>query len=64
MHFCHIDEIDSFMFQTVGHDAVHLIAKCMDLPLFRKEIKGRPLLQTSHYTTEKHDEVEDLYQLL
>lgn len=32
------DEIDSWMFQTVGHQAVELLAQCAEVPLFRSEI--------------------------
>lgn len=59
-----IDELDSFMYQTVGHDAIHLYSECMDVPLYRREIKGRSVLQDSDYTITADDETEDLYMLL
>lgn len=34
-------EIDSFMYQSVGHEAIDLIAEAMDLPLYKKETLGR-----------------------
>ncbi|CAI7847425.1 unnamed protein product, partial [Closterium sp. NIES-53] len=34
------DELDSFMFQTVGHQVIAAYATCMGLPLFRRRIKG------------------------
>ena len=34
------NELDSYMFQTVGHQAIDLYAEAMNLPLFRGDIKG------------------------
>jgi len=34
------DELDSFMFQTVGHQLVAAFAACAELPLFRRRIGG------------------------
>ena len=59
-----LDELDSFMYQTVGHDAIHLYSECMDIPLYRREILGGSVLQSSDYTVTKDDETEDLYLLL
>lgn len=36
----------------------------MSLPLFRKEIRGRPLNVSKTYEIEEKDEVEDLFFLL
>lgn len=58
------DELDSFMYQTVGHDAIHLYAECMALPLYRREIQGGSLVQEADYTVTQNDETEDLFQLL
>ncbi|KAI9485802.1 MAG: ATP binding domain 4-like protein [Benjaminiella poitrasii] len=58
------DELDSFMYQTVGHDAIHLYSECMDLPLYRREIIGESVLQGSDYVVTANDETEDLYVLL
>ncbi|KAI8367755.1 hypothetical protein BD560DRAFT_454888 [Blakeslea trispora] len=58
------NELDSFMYQTVGHDAIHLYSECMDLPLYRREILGGSVLQGSDYTVTANDETEDLYMLL
>lgn len=52
------------MYQTVGHDAIHLYSECMDVPLYRREIKGESVLQASDYTVTADDETEDLYMLL
>lgn len=37
------------MYQTVGHDAVHLVAQAMGLPLYRQTITGKALNQSSIY---------------
>ncbi|KAJ1023321.1 hypothetical protein NDA18_004848 [Ustilago nuda] len=66
------DELDSYMYQTVGHDAVHLVAQAMKLPLYRRTIVGTALNQRSQYgsrtpstsATTLEDETEDLYHLL
>ncbi|KAI9591545.1 hypothetical protein BDF19DRAFT_257385 [Syncephalis fuscata] len=58
------DELDSFVYQTVGHDAIHWYAECMDLPLIRREIHGTPERQTLDYDVTINDETEDLYALL
>lgn len=59
-----IDELDSFMYQTVGHDAIHLYSECMQVPLYRREILGESVLQGSDYTVTPEDETEDLFMLL
>lgn len=58
------DEMDSFMYQTVGHQAITAYAEAMQLPLFRATITGRPLTQSLEYDKRDGDEVEDLFDLL
>lgn len=58
------DELDSYMYQSVGHQAIDLYAEAIELPLFRQDIDGIPLNQESEYQPTKGDEVEDLYKLL
>ncbi|XP_058018154.1 diphthine--ammonia ligase isoform X4 [Ahaetulla prasina] len=58
------DELDSYMYQTVGHQAIELYAEAMGLPLYRHTIKGTSINTGSIYTKRDGDEVEDLYQLL
>lgn len=59
------DEIDSFMYQTVGHQAIEAFADALGLPLFRGEISGTPVNQDYDYDAPvEQDEVEDLYKLL
>ncbi|XP_017266383.1 diphthine--ammonia ligase isoform X1 [Kryptolebias marmoratus] len=58
------DELDSYMYQTVGHQAIELYAEAMDLPLYRRTIQGSSLDTSRNYSKTEGDEVEDLYQLL
>lgn len=61
------DELDSYMYQTVGHDAVAAVAAAMDVPLYRHTITGHPLNQEAVYGAREEsrdDETEDLYRLL
>ncbi|XP_053450750.1 diphthine--ammonia ligase isoform X2 [Nycticebus coucang] len=58
------DELDSYMYQTVGHHAIDLYAEAMALPLYRRTIRGRSLDTGRVYTKCEGDEVEDLYELL
>jgi diphthine-ammonia ligase len=59
-----LDEMDSYMYQTVGHDAIDLYSEAMGLPLFRRTIQGNPVEQGKDYNINEKDEVEDLYKLL
>uniref|UniRef100_A0A8K9UG11 Diphthine--ammonia ligase n=1 Tax=Oncorhynchus mykiss TaxID=8022 RepID=A0A8K9UG11_ONCMY len=58
------DELDSYMYQTVGHQAIDLYAEAMDLPLYRRTIQGSSLNTGRDYSQTEGDEVEDLYHLL
>ncbi|XP_071482370.1 uncharacterized protein [Diadema antillarum] len=60
----HVDELDSYMFQTVGHHAIDLYSQAMGLPLYRAPIKGGSVEQGRDYHPTAGDEVEDLYQIL
>ncbi|XP_059481869.1 uncharacterized protein LOC132200428 [Neocloeon triangulifer] len=57
-------EMDSYMYQSVGHEGVEVLAEAMGLPLFRQVTKGRTKQTSKEYTPEEGDEVEDLYLLL
>ena len=46
---CETDEIDSYMYQTVGHSGLHAIAAALELPLFTHTISGTPLNLSSEY---------------
>ncbi|KAI8614232.1 hypothetical protein BC830DRAFT_1128392 [Chytriomyces sp. MP71] len=59
------EESDSFMYQTVGSNAVvPLVAECLGLPLFRRCIRGAAVSVAMDYSEDAGDEVEDLKQLL
>ena len=61
-------ELDSFMFQTVGHNVVPALAECMGLPLFRIPTAGKAAQSSLGYSTPGGsgvvDEVEDMFTLL
>ena len=58
------------MYQTVGQDAIELVARALDVPLYRKTISGQAIEQGSEYGARNSgsgiigDETEDLYALL
>jgi len=58
------DEIDSYMYQSVGHSAIDLYAEAMGLPLYRRTITGSALVTDMDYDKHSGDEVEDLFFLL
>jgi diphthine-ammonia ligase len=59
-----VDEMDSYMYQTVGHDGISLYSESLGLPLFRRFISGNAVLQDKEYSPTQGDEVEDLFLLL
>lgn len=60
------------MYQTVGQDAIHLVARALDVPLCRRVITGNAVDQGIEYGSREKslkdgvqgDETEDLYELL
>jgi len=71
------DEIDSFMYQTVGQDVIKDVAQALETPLVRRIIQGDAVEQGSEYGTRAGtsqvpvaeqgvlgDETEDLFELL
>jgi len=68
------EELDSFLYQTVGQDAIHFVARALDVPLYQRVITGSAIEQGSEYGTRSKstkeaygvpgDETEDLYELL
>lgn len=58
------DEIDSFMFQTVGHDLIQNYSECLDVPLYRQAITGSSANVELEYSVTEKDEIEDMYLLL
>ena len=47
-------ELDSYMYQTVGHQMVAAIATCAGLPLFRRRLSGSSKEQVSLAQCSKH----------
>ncbi|KAI0307305.1 hypothetical protein B0F90DRAFT_1814078 [Multifurca ochricompacta] len=66
------EELDSYLYQTVGQDAIEFVARALDVPLYRRVISGIALAQGSEYGSRNvevregiaGDETEDLYTLL
>lgn len=60
------------MYQTVGQDAIQFVAEALDVPLFRRTIKGTAVNMGAEYGARQAsknigisgDETEDLYELL
>lgn len=57
-------EMDSYMYQTVGHNVVAQYSDLLGVPLYRQSINGSAVTQTLDYTPAYNDETEDLHQLL
>ncbi|AOW07181.1 hypothetical protein B0I72DRAFT_134279 [Yarrowia lipolytica] len=57
-------EMDSYMYQTVGHNVVAQYSDLLGVPLYRKAIKGSAVTQKLDYAPVNNDETEDLYELL
>lgn len=58
-------ELDSYMYQTVGHEVLHHYAHCLGVPLYRAPILGSARhLSRDKYRRTSGDEVEDLAALL
>ncbi|CAF1041802.1 unnamed protein product [Rotaria sp. Silwood1] len=53
-----IDELDSYMYQSVGHEIIDLFAKAMELPLYRAEIKGDAQTTNKEYDQPVHGDEE------
>jgi diphthine-ammonia ligase len=58
------DDLDSWMFQTVGHQAVGAWAALTGLPLFRARTRGVSVERGLLYAGSPGDEVEDLARVL
>lgn len=60
------EDLDSYMYQTVGHKIIPLYEKALGLPVYRQEIIGSALDQSKSYgqAIEHQDETESLVPLL
>lgn len=66
--------MDSFLYQTVGQDAIETVTSALDVPLYRRVITGSAVEQGSEYGVRNKnakeaggvqgDETEDLFDLL
>ncbi|KAL8709081.1 MAG: hypothetical protein Q9220_006102 [cf. Caloplaca sp. 1 TL-2023] len=43
-------DLNSFMYQTVGHGLIHLYSEICSLPLYRQEIRGTAVCQAKDYS--------------
>ncbi|KAK9326445.1 hypothetical protein V1517DRAFT_311805 [Lipomyces orientalis] len=59
-----IHEMDSFMYQTVGHSVLSLYPDCFGMPMYRAPITGTSVTTKLDYATTAADETEDLHTLL
>ncbi|KIJ56701.1 hypothetical protein M422DRAFT_22862 [Sphaerobolus stellatus SS14] len=65
-------ETDSYMYQTVGQDAIEFVAQALEVPLIRRVITGQAINQGAEYGSRlsldprgvQGDETEDLFELL
>lgn len=53
------DELDSYMYQTVGHDVLQYYSDCIGKPMYRGAINGHASNQSLEYKKTKEDETED-----
>jgi len=67
-----LEELDSYLYQTVGQDAIEFVAHALEVPLYRQVIQGTSIELGSEYGRRDAkasggipgDETEDLYTLL
>jgi diphthine-ammonia ligase len=62
------EDINSYMYQTVGHSVIPLYEQAVGIPLYRQEITGTAVNSSRDYATpsqnQELDETEDLVPLL
>ncbi|KAF1943413.1 ATP binding L-PSP endoribonuclease family protein-like protein [Clathrospora elynae] len=62
------EDINSYMYQTVGHSVIPLYEQALGIPLYRQEITGTAVNSSRDYATpsqkQEQDETEDLIPLL
>ncbi|KAI4250966.1 MAG: hypothetical protein L6R42_008553, partial [Xanthoria sp. 1 TBL-2021] len=51
-------DLNSFMYQTVGHTLIPLYAEILALPLYREEIRGTAINRAKEYSTAYQDDDE------
>lgn len=59
------EDLDSFMYQTVGHQVIPCYEQALKLPLYRQEISGHASFKDKDYAADSlEDETESLLPLL
>ena len=64
------EDLNSYMYQTVGHSVIPLYEQALGIPLYRQEITGKAVNSDRDYAAPLHggaqeqDETEDLVPLL
>jgi diphthine-ammonia ligase len=62
------EDINSYMYQTVGHSVIPLYEQALGIPLYRQQITGTAVDSSRDYATplqkQEQDETEDLVPLL
>ncbi|KAJ4314027.1 hypothetical protein N0V94_006644, partial [Neodidymelliopsis sp. IMI 364377] len=62
------EDINSYMYQTVGHSVIPLYEQALGIPLYRQEITGKAVNSERDYASpqsqQEQDETEDLVPLL
>lgn len=53
--------IDSFMYQSVGHELIDCYSQCLNTPLYKFKTSSKSINTDLNYHTTQDDEVEDLY---
>lgn len=52
-----VDDVDSYMYQTIGHTVIPLYEKALGIPLYRQEILGHAVNKAKSYEL-RHDGLE------
>ncbi|KAI3651836.1 hypothetical protein MP228_003139 [Amoeboaphelidium protococcarum] len=64
-HQMDCEEMDNYMYQTVGHDVIPMIAQCMDLPLVREPLSDAHSSQSGSDASDRdQNDLGALYRLL
>ncbi|KAF2280851.1 adenine nucleotide alpha hydrolases-like protein, partial [Westerdykella ornata] len=58
------EDLNSYMYQTVGHSLIPLYAAALGLPLYRQEIRGGAVHTEREYSYSHQEETESLIPLL
>ncbi|KAF2644397.1 adenine nucleotide alpha hydrolases-like protein [Massarina eburnea CBS 473.64] len=58
------EDLNSFMYQTVGHTIIPFYEEALGIPLYRQEIRGSAVNAAREYAEQDEDETESLVPLL